>query len=252
MMDAAITDPVALVVIALGLAMGGILKGATGAGMPVIAVPVIAVFSDIRLAVVIIVIPNFIINLQQLWRYRHDTGTHGLTVQMVVGGMGGAVLGTMALVSLPQTALMLLMAAVILVYIGLRLARPDFRISPELAHRTAWMVGGVGGVLQGALGISSPAAITFLSALKLPRPNFISTASAFFSAMCVPQVIVATGYGLIDARIALLGLVAIVPLMAAVRLGDWIGKRMSAQVFDRVILILLAVLACKQIAGALL
>lgn len=225
MIDVSITDPVALIVIAIGLAMGGILKGATGAGMPVIAVPVIAAFYDIRLAVIIIIIPNFAINLQQLWRYRRDAGSRRVTAQLVVGGMIGAVVGTITLVSLPQTSLMLLMAAIILIYIALRLARPSFQIPLPIAERTAWIAGGLGGILQGALGISSPAAITFLSALKLPRPNFIFSASAFFAAMCIPQAIVATHYGLIDKQIALLGLISIVPLMASVRLGDWIGNR---------------------------
>ena len=41
-------DPLSLLAIALTVAMGGILKGATGAGAPIIAVPVIAAFYDVR------------------------------------------------------------------------------------------------------------------------------------------------------------------------------------------------------------
>ena len=51
MPDISLADPWALFAIALALALGGILKGATGAGMPVIAVPVIASIYGVQLAV---------------------------------------------------------------------------------------------------------------------------------------------------------------------------------------------------------
>lgn len=246
-----LTDPFVLFVIALGLAMGGILKGATGAGMPIIAVPVIAAFYDVRLAVIIIIIPNLIINLRQLWSYRHQDVSRNLTVQLVVSGMIGAALGTYALVALPQALLTVLMVAIVFIYIALRLVRPDFVIPRTVAGKTAWIAGGLGGILQGSLGISSPAAMTFLNAVKLSRPGFIFTASAFFAAMCIPQFIVAVAYDLITTQIVILGVLAAAPLLAAVPLGDWIGKQMSALVFDRAILILLAVLACIQLVGVL-
>lgn len=244
------SDPIAIIVILVGLAMGGILKGATGAGMPVIAVPVIAAFYDVRLAVIIIVIPNFFINASQVHKYRDTETSRSLTMQMVVFGMIGAILGTFFLVSLPANILHIAMAAVIFTYIALRLLRPDFKISQKLADKTAWIAGTIGGILQGALGISSPAAITFLSALKLPRPNFIFTASAFFAAMCIPQFILLTSYGLITLPLAIIGLLAVIPLIMALRVGDWIGKRMSPVVFDRAILVMLAVLGIKQLFSA--
>jgi len=249
MQDITLTDPVSLGIIALGLAMGGILKGATGAGMPVITVPLIAAFYDVKLAVVIIVIPNFFVNMWQLYRYRTQGQASAITVPMVVAGMVGAVFGTVVLVTLPVDLLNLAMAGIIIIYISLRLLRPSFHITPRQARKTAWIAGGIGGILQGALGISSPAAITFLSAVRLPRPEFIFAASAFFAAMCVPQFIVQLAYGLITWQIAALGVLATFPLLASVPAGDWIGKRMSPLIFDRVILLLLAALACKQLIG---
>jgi uncharacterized membrane protein YfcA len=155
--------------------------------------------------------------------------------------------GTLFLVTLPVTTLSVMMSVIIFIYIGLRLWRPDFQIPRAVANRTAWIAGGAGGVLQGALGISAPAAITFLNAVKLPRPNFIFTASAFFASMCIPQFALQLYYGLMTWQIATLGLVAVVPLMAALPIGEWIGKRMSAITFDRVILVLLAIFAVKQV-----
>jgi len=209
MAPVSLTDPFALIIIVIGFALGGILKGATGAGMPVIVVPVIAAFYDVQLAVTLLVIPNFITSAFQLHRYRSHELTRGFTLQFVLSGMAGATVGTLFLVSLPATTLSVLMSIIIFIYIGLRLWLPDFQVPREKAHKTAWVAGGAGGVLQGALGISAPAAVTFLNAVKLPRPNFIFTASAFFAAMCIPQFTVQLYYGLMTWQIAALGLVEI-------------------------------------------
>ena len=54
----------------LAFALGGIVKGATGAGAPVVAIPVIAIFFDVQLAVIIMAVPNLISNLLQIIHYR--------------------------------------------------------------------------------------------------------------------------------------------------------------------------------------
>ena len=46
------------------------MKGATGAGSPVIAIPVLAVFIDAKLAVALMAIPNLFSNLIQIHQYK--------------------------------------------------------------------------------------------------------------------------------------------------------------------------------------
>jgi uncharacterized membrane protein YfcA len=53
-------EPENLALIALALALGGILKGATGAGAPHLAVPVLVVLRDVQFAVAVFVMPNII------------------------------------------------------------------------------------------------------------------------------------------------------------------------------------------------
>lgn len=245
MTDASSIDILSLVVIGLGLFAGGVIKGATGAGMPLVAVPLIAAFYDVRLAVVVLVIPSFITNTMQAYRYRAQEPSRRVTRQVVATGVAGASIGTLLLVSLPAAALNLLMAALVFVYVGLRLWRPDFGISLARAEKTAWIAGGVGGVLQGAVGISAPAILTFLSAVRLPRQGFIFTVSAFFASMCIPQFVVQLGFGLMTWQTGVVGCAAVAPLMVGMSIGEWLGKRMSPVLFDRIILGLLVVLAVK-------
>ena len=77
--------------------LAGVLKGATGAGAPIITIPVISAFYDVRLAVVLMVVPNFLSNIQQLYHFRKSILPLFATFSFALGGGGGAFLGTIFL-----------------------------------------------------------------------------------------------------------------------------------------------------------
>ena len=245
------TDSVGLLAIFFAMFLGGILKGATGAGLPIIAVPVIAAFYDVRLAVIILVIPNFLTNIWQMYKFRAHNLEPEFTRNFAISGLLGATIGTMILNWVPIDQLNILMALIVFAYIALKLAKPAFHIPFEHAKKIVWFAGLGGGSLQGALGISAPISLTFANAVKLERPVFIFTMSVFFTAMCVAQIPLQIAYGMMSWNTVIVGLIALIPLFAGMPIGEIIGKRMNAIVFDRVILIMLTVLALKQIISVL-
>lgn len=250
-MTISLSDPFGLAAIALGLFLGGILKGATGAGMPVLAVPVIAAFYDVRVAVVVLVIPNLLTNLWQVNKYRRENRHPVFTRRFAVWGFLGAGLGTVMLVKLPLAALNIMLALIILGYVGLRLARPAFRLPMTHAVRFAGIAGFCGGVLQGAVGLSAPIALSFTNAIRFERVVFIFTISVFFAALCLAQIPLQIWFGVLTLDVAMVSAVALVPLFAGLPLGDFLGKRMNDRVFDRAILILLTLLALRQLSAAI-
>lgn len=242
-----LTDPATLLVVTLALALGGILKGATGAGLPIIAVPVIAAVYDIRMAVALMVIPNLITNLWQIRKFRQHALERGFARNFALSGATGAICGTFILALLPVSLLQLAIAATILIYIGLRLVNPALQLSLTAARKLLWPAGFGGGVLQGAAGVSAPIAVTFLNAMRLPRPVFIFTVSMYFASMCAAQLLFLSYLGLLTLDIAILGVFVLIPLFISMAIGEWIGRRISAVLFDRLILTALAVLATRLI-----
>lgn len=242
-----LTDTTGIIAICIALFLGGILKGATGVGMPIIAVPVIAAFYDVRLAVIILVIPNLLSNLWQVNKFKSHNHEPKFTRNFALSGFIGAAVGTLVLAWVPVEKLNILMALVVFAYITLRVARPEFHLPLERAKKLVGYAGFGGGVLQGALGISAPIAVTFANAIRLDRPVFIFTISAFFTSMCLAQLPMQYAYGMVNWNTILIGLIAFLPLVAGLQVGEIVGKRMNPIVFDRVILAMLAVLALKQI-----
>ncbi len=233
------------------LALGGVLKGATGAGVPVVAVPVIAAIFDVRLAVAIMVTPNLVTNIWQMWQFRAHGLSGGFAWRFAAAGGLGAILGTVLLASLPGEVLMLGLAGAVLLYVALRLSKPGLRLALGPARRIVWPIGTAAGMLQGAAGISAPISVSFLNAMRLERPVFIHTISVFFTVMSAAQIPALFAYGLITPAMMGLGAATLLPVAATIPLGAWLARRLSPAAFDRVVLVLLSGLALRLIWDAL-
>lgn len=246
-LELSFSNPWGIIAIAVALGLGGILKGVTGAGVPVVAVPIIAAVYDIKIAVALLVVPNLVTNLSQAFKYRDHALEKGFAFKFSAIGALGAGLGTVLLAYLPTSILSVAIAVIIFAYIGLRLTKPDLQLSLPRARKLLWPAGLFGGILQGAVGVSAPVSVTFLNSMRIARPQFIFNISVFFAAMCVVQLPVQISYGLMNWNIAIFGLLAIIPLFATIPIGEWIGKRLSPLIFDRAILVVLAALAIRLI-----
>lgn len=235
----------------LALFLGGVMKGATGAGAPVIATPALTLLFNIQTAVAVFVVPNLLSNIWQFWRFRRHVLDHRFLMLFAGSGFAGAILGTWFLVVLNQQTLSLLMACAVIAFIALRLSRPDWILPRWLAQKLAFPVGLLGGVLQGATGVSAPASLSFLNAMRLPRSSFIGTISVFFVAMSLAQLPALWVAGLISPYSLALGLGSLAMIALGMPFGNWLAQRWSARTFDRVMLTLLALLAAKILLGTL-
>ncbi|MCT8991351.1 sulfite exporter TauE/SafE family protein [Chelativorans sp. SCAU2101] len=240
-----------LAIIFACLAAGGILKGATGAGAPVLAVPAMAMIFDVKVAVVVMLMPNLLTNLWQGWHFRKHLLPARFLLTFALAGAAGVVAGTLILAFLPQRVLMLFVAGAVYIYIALRLARPDWKIAYPLASRLSLPAGLAAGMLQGSSGISAPVSISFLNAMRLERPTFIGTISLFFVTITALQIVSLVYFGLFSGQSALVSLAAVLPILAFMPVGAALARRLSKESFDRAILILLALLATKLVYDAL-
>ena len=244
--------PSELIVIAACLAAGGILKGATGAGAPILAIPALATVFDVRFAVVVMVVPNLLTNLWQAWRFRDALAPGGFALVFAAAGAVGVTLGTFILAILSQDSLSVIVSCSVLGYVVFRLTHPDWHLPASLGRRLAVPAGFTGGLLQGASGISAPVSISFLNALGLDRRTFIATISVFFAMMSVCQIPALAWFGLVTGHSIALSLLAVLPIVLFMPVGSVIARRLSKQAFDRIILLLLVGLAAKLLIDAVM
>ncbi|MDX1780567.1 MAG: sulfite exporter TauE/SafE family protein [Thalassovita sp.] len=240
-----------LILIGLAFAAGGIIKGAVGAGAPLLAVPLMVLLRDVQFAVAVFVLPNIIPNLLQFLQYRRAIDTPRFTFTFALAGGIGAGLGTVALAGWRPDLLMLMVAVALVSYIAFRLARPAWQMPKPLASKLALPVGIVAGALQGASGLSAPVSLTFLNAIRFERDMFVATVSLYFIALGVAQLPVQIAYGIMTTERFAYSALSLIPLIGFMPVGAWIGRRLSREVFDQLILLILVVLAIKIIFDAL-
>ncbi len=235
----------------VALAFGGMVKGAIGAGVPVIAIPVLTMTHDVQFAVAVMLAPNLIANLWQAWSHRSDLLPRRFLVPFAAGGAAGVGIGTYGLTHVPQDALSLVVAAGVLVYVLIRVANPSLTLPFAMGRKLAWPVGMIAGALQGATGMSAPVSLTFLNALHLERRVFVGTIAVFFSALTLVQIPALAVSGILTVERALASLVALATVLAFMPVGARLAAHLSRRFFDTVTLGLLVVLATRIILDVL-
>ncbi|MCB1486378.1 MAG: sulfite exporter TauE/SafE family protein [Bauldia sp.] len=239
-----------LIIICAALALGGFVKGVAGAGMPVVAIPVIASFLGVPFAVAVMVLPVIVTNIMQVIRFRGEAAAVARLRPMWIMAGVGIVIGTWLLTAAPEAWLSATLAAVLVAYVVLRFARPHWRIPPHAVNRVAPFAGLASGMLQGATGISAPISLTFLASVNLTRPQFILAVSVLFVTFATIQLPSLAVAGILTWERAFFSLLALGPVLVAMPLGARVARHLSQQAFDRVILVLLIAMAVKLFADS--
>ncbi|MDN5925911.1 MAG: sulfite exporter TauE/SafE family protein [Hyphomicrobiales bacterium] len=238
----------------LGLAailFGGMLKGVTGAGGPLVAIPLLASLYSIPVALAVMIVPGIVSNIWQMRVSRQAREGRSALWRMLVGCAIGVVFGTMLLGILPDTWLLLLLAIIILAYLVLRLARPALELPGAIAKRWALPVGLVTGFIQGAAGMSAPVGVTFITAQRLPRDSQVFVLSAVFLVLTGFQSVSLTAVGLMSWQLLATSIAALVPMLAGIVIGQKLARLYGQHFFDRLTEAVLLGTAVSLIARAI-
>jgi uncharacterized membrane protein YfcA len=211
---------------------------------------VLAVYLGVPHAIAVLTVPIIATNVWQTWQFRGSRATTTFLAPLLFAGVVGIVIGTLLLKVLPAAWSSLFLGIVLCAYIAHRLLRPAFTLSRDAGRRLALPIGAVAGALQGATGISSPIGVPFIHSMKLPRNDLIFAIAAMFLVFSVVQLPVMAIAGLYRTRFFLEGLISLVPVLIFMPVGSWLGRVLSAKLFDYLFLLVLSVIAVSLIYRA--
>lgn len=226
--------------VAIAVIVGATVKGLTGMGLPPVALPVLAIFVGVEDAVVIMALPTVVTNVALIvgnWDQRHE---NPVLPPMLVASAFGGVAGAWLLTNLNERVIAVMLAVLVAAYVVSRLARTEWTMSTELARRASVPVGLVGGVLQGAAGLSGTLFGSYLHAMSLRPAAFVFSVAALFQVSAAASGVGLALLGRYDGR--LLGMSALASMLAlAVVVGvrPW-ARRVPQHAFDILVLVVLA------------
>lgn len=228
-----------IIALSLIIFIASVVRGFTGFGLALVAVPLIQFIIPVSDTAVFIAMINMIFSVLYYRRSREIVKGQPLGRMALWTGIGvGA--GTLVLKYI-NPAYIQLVWGVLIILIVIALARGvNFRISSDASAMT--LSGLFGGLLSGATGITGPPVAIILSALKTPREKFNAIISVFILFAVSYALVFYLISGLINRETALLALCSVPALLAGLRTGDILVSKISQKTFTNIIYVVLVIM----------
>jgi len=218
-------DPTTLAV-GVALLLAAFVKGTTGFGFPLIATPMVALLLDIRTAITILIIPNILMDVAQIFRGSFPAAIIRRFAWLLFLTVFGVFLGTKVLVMLPLWALNLSLGVMVLAFVASNFLRFETAIPPRWERLASPFIGFAVGFLNGMTNAAGPVLASYLYSLKLPKIEFVRSISTIFMITKLSQLVAVSTWNLFT--------FATLRLSAAVTLFCLVGFYVGLKTQDRV------------------
>ena len=247
-----LSDPALLAIISLTFVLAGLVKGITGMGLPTVSLALLTVALDLPSAMALLLVPSLVTNLwqgfsggylrlllRQLWPFL-------LPATLLVAA------GALVLTKVEGRYLSATLGGVLVIYAGLGLVGFRPTIGPRQARWCGPFLGVINGLLTGMTGSFVVPGVLYLQAIGLPRDQLIQAMGLLFSLSTLALGLALQSNQLLSAEQGVLSMLALLPALAGMLLGQRIRQRLSESLFRRVFFTSLLLLGLYIVGSALL
>ncbi len=162
------------------LIVAGLLKGVIGVvGMPVVALPLLSLFIDVKSAAMLLSMPLIFSNLPQALEGGKTGRCLVQLMPVILGMIRGLLLGVRVLLALDANVAKMIAGLVLLGVAGVTLLAPSLQLQPRLVLPAGLTFGFFGGILGGIAAMAGPLVFLFLLAKGLRGRAFTKQASLY-------------------------------------------------------------------------
>lgn len=237
----------AVAVAVAGVLLGAVLRGFTGFGLPLAAVPAMTLVLAPAVAIPAMLLLQILATLQALpriWRAIHWPALVWLTA----GSLAGIPAGVALLALLPADGMRLfiglaMLLAVVVLWRGFRFAQ-----MPGVPARLG--VGALAGVMSGAAAMPGPPVVVFFLASPASAAASRASLQIFFMATAMISLVLAAGSGLVTWTTLALALLLAPALVAGTWAGEWLFRRTEGRNYRPAALAVLLVIGAAATARA--
>ena len=234
------------------LCMGGVAKGVTGIGLPIISIAILVNFFPPTLSIAIVVMPILVTNLWQAVSSENFFAPIKRFWPVVVFFVTTLTISAQLVVSLNPDHLFAILGTSVVIFSASNLAKP--RVSAISAGTERWLgpVAGIaGGLLGGVSTIWGPPLMMFLMTLKLNKDEWVRTVGFIWFTGAIPLTLTYWYNGMLNEQSFPLSLAACIPGMIGILIGERIRSWINQETFRKVMLILLFLIGLNLIRRAL-
>lgn len=219
------------------LIVAGFLKGIIGVGMPVVALPLLSLFVDVKSAAMLLSMPLIFSNLPQALE-GGKTGRCLMQLMPVILGMiPGLFLGVRVLLALDANVAKIIAGLVLMGVGSVTLLAPKLQLQPRLVLPTGITFGFLGGVLGGVAAMPGPLVFIFLLAKGLRGKAFTKEASLYLvvsAAFLAILLMASRQFSWLDVSVSA---AAMLPVLFGMYVGQHMRDKIAPETFEKLVLI---------------
>ncbi len=213
--------------------LAGFVKGVIGLGLPTLAMGLLGIAMPPAQAASLLVMPSLITNFWQLAAGPSLLALVRRLWAMMAGVCIGTWLGVGFLTGANAGRTGVALGAVVLLYGCLGIAAVRFRVPPRAERWLSPIVGVTTGFLTGATGIFVLPAVPYIQALGLEKEELIQALALSPTVSTLALGFSLAGAGVLGLSLAAASLVALVPALVGMYIGQWLRLRVSEEAFRR-------------------
>jgi uncharacterized protein len=219
------------------LIVAGLLKGTIGVGMPIVALPLLSLFIDVKSAAMLLSMPLIFSNLPQAVE-GGKTGRCLMRLMPVFLGMiPGLFLGVRVLLALDANVAKVMAGLVLIGVAGVTLLAPKLPIQSRWVLPTGITFGFFGGVLGGVAAMAGPLVFIFLLAKGLRGKAFTKEASLYLVVSAGLLAIFLTASNQFSWLDVSVSTAATLPVVLGMYVGQHMRDRIAPETFRKLVLI---------------
>ncbi|MEW8505350.1 MAG: sulfite exporter TauE/SafE family protein [Candidatus Thiodiazotropha sp.] len=154
--------------------LAGLVHGTFGIGFPMVATPLLALFTDVFTAVLTCLIPTMSVNLTTIWHGREELRNVRRYLLVIPFALLGTLIGTYLLLWLDPRPFLLLLAAAVLLYLNQeRLQRVDFSWVRNHTLPAYILFGTTAGLMAGMVNVMLPVLIIMFMELRIATATMV-------------------------------------------------------------------------------
>ena len=241
---------VAVLIVAFTFLLAGMVKGVIGMGLPTVAMGMLGLVMPLVEAAALLVVPALVTNVWQLAGPSFVALLRRFATLMI-GVCLGAAVGIGFLTGGAATFTTAALGAVLALYGAFGLISARFTVSPRRERWLSPLIGLITGFLTGATGVSVIPAVPYFNSLGLKKDELIQTLALLFivSTLALATGLVASGQ--FQASAASSSLLALLPALGGMFLGQRVRNRLKPEVFRRWFFVGLLLLGIYMVVRAL-
>ncbi|AXF23325.1 sulfite exporter TauE/SafE family protein [Burkholderia pyrrocinia] len=239
--------PFDLAGIAVALLLGGMAKGITGIGVPLIAMPILSQFLPIRHAVLLLSMPIILGNIPQALEGGQVLATARKIAAPIAGTVIGNIVGVAILLSLNPGHAQAASGALLIVAATLMLAAPKLNLPHAWQKPVGFALGFGAALMESIASVPGPLLATYLISSGATGRVFTKQIAIILVVSIVTLITTFSGTAHASAADLAISAAASLPAIAGMWLVRPLRDKMSPRIFRMVVLLFVLVAASQMI-----